>query len=353
MGYRLSRRVRTASLVAGILAAAAIIPTVAGATPAPPPSPTSGPSQHRINSVQHRLHALSRRNDHLVEQYNRANIAYQNAQQRAADAQTSYRAAVARLSRARAQFETSAAAQYEGGAFSSTGALLSSDSGESYLDRLDTLSMLSSHNAQVVSTLASARQQAVAAKQHANAMVLRSKHEFAAVTRERKQTKVQVAKYTNLLARLNAEQRAAWAAASDPTVPQKKIDRVSTILPHATPKQVREAIKFALAQQGKPYVWGSAGPSSYDCSGLTMASYAAAGISLPHSAAEQYNYGHHVSFSQLKPGDLMFFYTPIGHVTMYIGNGLMISAPETGEDVKVIPATTFGSDFVGATRLVD
>jgi cell wall-associated NlpC family hydrolase len=99
-------------------------------------------------------------------------------------------------------------------------------------------------------------------------------------------------------------------------------------------------------------VFGAAGPGSYDCSGLTMASYAAAGISLPHSAADQYNYGHHVSANDLQPGDLMFFYQPIGHVTIYIGDGMMVSAPQTGENVKVIPADTFGSDYTGATRLV-
>ena len=86
--------------------------------------------------------------------------------------------------------------------------------------------------------------------------------------------------------------------------------------------------------------------------GLTMAAWASAGVSLPHSAAGQYNYGHHVSFNDLQPGDLLFFYQPIGHVTIYIGNGMMVSAPQTGETVKVIPADTFGSSYTGATRLV-
>lgn len=350
MGYRLSRRVRTAALAAALIGAAVAIPTVAGASPGTPtPNP---PSQSRINSVQQRLNDLAHRNDQLVEKYNQANIAYQSSQRAAAKAEAAYHQAVQRLNKAQQEFATAAAAQYEGGAFSSTGALLSSDSGQSYLDQLDTLSMLSSHNAQVVSTFTATQKQAEKAREQANAAVEQSKTRFAAVTKQRTQTKADIAKYTNLLARLNARQRAAWAAETSPTVPQSSINQVQTVLPHATPAQVRVAIRYALAQQGKPYVWGSAGPSSYDCSGLTMASYRAAGISLPHSAAEQYNYGQHVSFDQLQPGDLMFFYQPIGHVTMYIGNGLMISAPQTGEDVKVIPANTFGSDFVGATRLV-
>jgi len=75
-------------------------------------------------------------------------------------------------------------------------------------------------------------------------------------------------------------------------------------------------------------------------------------VSLPHSAADQYNYGHHVSYDQLQPGDLMFFYQPIGHVTIYIGNGMMVSAPEPGENVQVVSTDSFKNDFTGATRLV-
>jgi cell wall-associated NlpC family hydrolase len=109
-------------------------------------------------------------------------------------------------------------------------------------------------------------------------------------------------------------------------------------------------VRFALAQVGKPYVWGAAGPNSYDCSGLTMASWAAAGVSLPHSSALQYGYGEHVSLSDLQPGDLIFMYNPIGHVTIYIGHGMMVSAPQTGQDVMVVPVSEFASDIVGATR---
>ena len=77
----------------------------------------------------------------------------------------------------------------------------------------------------------------------------------------------------------------------------------------------------------------------------------AGGVSLPHSAIDQYNYGTHVSRSQLQPGDLIFFYSPIGHVTIYAGDGMMVSAPETGEDVSLVPLDAFNSDYAGATHL--
>jgi cell wall-associated NlpC family hydrolase len=82
-----------------------------------------------------------------------------------------------------------------------------------------------------------------------------------------------------------------------------------------------------------------------------MEAWAHAGVSLPHSAAEQYNYGTHVPISALMPGDLVFFYQPIGHVTIYIGNGLMVSAPTEGENVSVVPLSAFSGDITGATRL--
>jgi peptidoglycan DL-endopeptidase CwlO len=347
VAYRLTRRVRTAALAAGLIGAAVIVPSVAAATPG------VTPSKPTIDSVQQQLGNLALKNDQLVERYNRANIAYHATRQAAAKAAKTYRIVAARLASAQEQLSVSAAAQYEGGSFSAAGALLSSDSGSSYLDQLDTLSMLSSHNAQVVSSFASIQKQAKDAKNQAHGLYAAAKDKFAAVSKRKTETQTQIDKYTTLLASLNEQQRAAWAARTNPTVPQATIKQVSSTvsLGHITSTQTRTAVKFALDQVGKPYVYGAAGPSSFDCSGLTMAAYHAAGISLPHSAADQYNYGHHVAASDLQPGDLMFYYQPIGHVTMYIGDGMMVSAPQTGEDVKVIPADT-SSSYTGATRLV-
>ena len=113
------------------------------------------------------------------------------------------------------------------------------------------------------------------------------------------------------------------------------------------------ALKFALKQIGDIYVWAAAGPTRWDCSGLTMRAYQAAGVSLPHSSRVQINYGKSVSYASLKPGDLLFFGKPISHVSMYMGGGKMVQAPRPGNKVEVIPITRkFGSKpFVGARRL--
>lgn len=107
---------------------------------------------------------------------------------------------------------------------------------------------------------------------------------------------------------------------------------------HGVSSRAQSALNFALAQLGKPYIWGGTGPTDYDCSGLMMASWGKAGVSLPRTAAAQYAAGTPVSTSDLQPGDLVFFYPGITHVGMYIGDGKFIhaSSPRTGIKVSVL-----------------
>ncbi len=100
------------------------------------------------------------------------------------------------------------------------------------------------------------------------------------------------------------------------------------------------AIQAAMNQLGDPYVWGAEGPSSYDCSGLMLYAWGKAGVSLPHSSKAQANEGRRISKSQLMPGDLVFFYSPITHVGMYIGNGRMVHAPRPGKSVETSSIST-------------
>ncbi len=113
------------------------------------------------------------------------------------------------------------------------------------------------------------------------------------------------------------------------------------------------ALKYALNQVGDVYVWAAAGPTRWDCSGLTMRAFAQAKVSLPHSSRVQIRYGKSVSSGSLKPGDLVFFGKPISHVAIYMGGGKMVHAPRPGKRVEVTKFTMrFGSKpFVGARRI--
>jgi cell wall-associated NlpC family hydrolase len=113
------------------------------------------------------------------------------------------------------------------------------------------------------------------------------------------------------------------------------------------------ALKYALQQIGDIYVWAAAGPTRWDCSGLTMRAFQKAGVSLPHSSRVQVKYGKPIAYSNVKPGDLLFFGQPISHVSIYMGGGKMVQAPRPGKRVEVVSLTKmFGrKPFVGARRL--
>lgn len=110
-----------------------------------------------------------------------------------------------------------------------------------------------------------------------------------------------------------------------------------------------EALRAALTRIGDPYVWGAAGPSAFDCSGLVVWAYAQIGISLEHFTGDLWNEGEHISRSQLQPGDLVFFFADLGHVGIYVGNGLMLDAPTFGQVVQIQPI--FWSAYAGAVRI--
>ena len=103
-----------------------------------------------------------------------------------------------------------------------------------------------------------------------------------------------------------------------------------------------------MAQVGDAYVWGATGPSAYDCSGLTMMAWAQAGVGLPHSSSGQQGSGRRVAESDLKPGDLVFYYSPVHHVGMYIGNGMIVHAANPSAGVQV--AGLHSMPYMGATR---
>jgi cell wall-associated NlpC family hydrolase len=107
-------------------------------------------------------------------------------------------------------------------------------------------------------------------------------------------------------------------------------------------------VAIALKYLGRPYVWAASGPRSFDCSGFTRFVYAQVGVNLPHSSRAQINYGARVSRANLQPGDLLFFFSPIHHVAIYVGGGKMVEAPHTGDVVSINPV--YWAYFTGACR---
>ena len=135
-----------------------------------------------------------------------------------------------------------------------------------------------------------------------------------------------------------------------PAAPVAQAQTMSAPRLQAASSGASAAIAAARAQLGKPYAWGASGPDAFDCSGLTAWAWRAAGVSLPHSAAAQQGMGSPVNRSDLQPGDLVFFGSPAYHVAMYLGDGMIIHAPTTGDVVKIV-SLSYMSDYSGATRV--
>jgi cell wall-associated NlpC family hydrolase len=109
------------------------------------------------------------------------------------------------------------------------------------------------------------------------------------------------------------------------------------------------ALAAARTVMGRPYVWGAAGPRGFDCSGLMLWSFQHAGVRLPHSSSSQSMIGRPVSRAELQPGDLVFFYSPVSHVGLYVGGGMVLHAPDSGEVVRISPLSHM--PFHNARRL--
>jgi peptidoglycan DL-endopeptidase CwlO len=150
------------------------------------------------------------------------------------------------------------------------------------------------------------------------------------------------------------EQVSAGATTTEATA--AGVSGISSSSAAAGQSQIVTMLNAAVSRQGMPYVWGAAGPSSFDCSGLVQWSFAQAGVRMPRVAADQARTGPAVPVGQLQPGDLLFYHTDptdpgyISHVAIYLGGGKMIQAPQPGQNVEVVPADT-GSEFAGAVRV--
>ncbi len=130
-------------------------------------------------------------------------------------------------------------------------------------------------------------------------------------------------------------------------------DGVATVAAAPAPASsgaAQKAVDTALAQRGDMYLYGATGPDRFDCSGLTSYAYKAAGISIPRTSKAQSTFGTAVSKANLKPGDLVFFYSPVSHVGMYIGNGQMVHASSAGKPVAVVNLDSMPG-YVGARRV--
>jgi peptidoglycan DL-endopeptidase CwlO len=269
------------------------------------------------------------RYDHLAEQ---ASERYNDARVKLAETRTRLGALDADLTRQqqtvdamRNQVAAMVVDQYQGDALSTTSQVVLSSNPDAFLDNLNAVSAYNNQRAEVMKEFSTQLDRLKLRKAAVNEEASRLKALQKKMAAEKAQIDDKAAKAKDLLDHLEAEARAKILSGG----------WTGDLPDVAASGRAATAVRFAMAQVGKAYVYGASGPNAYDCSGLTMRAWSMAGVSLPHSSSAQQGSGVRVSESELRPGDLVFYYSPVSHVGMYIGNGLIVNALNPGAGVRV------------------
>jgi peptidoglycan DL-endopeptidase CwlO len=275
--------------------------------------PTAADIQQQINKSSSAL-------EKIVEQYNKVNEQLKAGKQQSAALAQKIGPLQAQAAAAQADVGQLAANAYKTGNLGEVSALLGSADQESLPERLGILNQLSKAQQSTLSTFTATQQRYLAQKAELDALIARETAQAANLAASKKKIQADLDKLYDL-------RRQAYGSATTTTA------KYSGSVPAVSGK-AGVAVKYAYGAIGTPYVWAADGPGGYDCSGLTLAAWRAAGVTLPHNAAMQWDVVSHISRSQLQAGDLVF-YDGLGHVAIYVGSGKVIHAPTFGESVKI------------------
>ena len=247
-----------------------------------------------------------------------------------------------RLDAVRDQVSDAVVRQLEGEGISTVGQIVVSEDPGSFLDTLSTMSSFNDLQASLLSDYDTELQALEIRREATDARADEIAELTEQLSAEKKTVDDKLAEAKDLLGDLEAEERERLLASRGSTT------RMPATVSVPASGRAGAAIAYAMAQVGDAYVYGAMGENAFDCSGLTMRAWAQAGVSLPHSSSAQYSSGPHIAASDLQPGDLVFYYSPISHVGMYIGNGMIVHAANPGTGVAV--SGLYSMPYVGAVR---
>ncbi len=327
-----------------------------------------------VAQAQARVSQLNDQAEQLAEQYNQAQSRLDKATALADAARKRAAVAANQLVGAQARVSEFAVERYEAGGDSQTLQAVVNGDPQLVADRVAALALVGRTQSATVTRARAAnlayRQQVTAATQaNAAAEAIR-----AQLAQQKQHINALLAQAKQVLDQLNAQQRAqllaaqhAQAAAAQARAAAAAAARASrstvraaapaAAAPAVTPQSsggssiAQRAVAAAMSKLGRPYVWAASGPSAFDCSGLVQWAYRQAGVATAHYTGTFWNAYRHVNYNQLRPGDLVFFYGDHHHVGIYIGGGMMVDAPQTGDVVKVQSVMGHGH-YSGAVRVV-
>lgn len=331
--------------IGAVTAWAASIAVAVGLLAPAPASAEPRPSRKELTAQQKKLADDAEK---LSEQYNGLRERLKQAQRAAKVAEGNAARQKKALDEARARIVKLAADSYKNGPADPAVAFASAGDPQTVLDRSATLNYFARQDGARVAHLLQTMQAAERSRKSAEA---RAKQVRELTGEAKKKHRELQAKLKKVEAKLGT---GSGGRVNGGPVPSVAAGGASA--------KAMTAVRAALSQLGVPYSWGggnASGPSygtaqganikGFDCSGLTLYAYAQVGINLPHYTGAQYNAGTHVSLAQLRPGDLVFFHSDLHHMGLYIGNGKMVHAPQTGDVVKISPIS--GRPFSGGVRV--
>ncbi|MFZ0530699.1 MAG: NlpC/P60 family protein [Propionicimonas sp.] len=350
---RAAHRARALSVVAlatlVVLAGPCVDPAQADPTPTPSPSAPAKPIATKIKNAKDEVRALEEQASQVGEDYEDAAQALAENKKRLKTLRDDIAAQQRKVDQLAEQVRAIALLQFQNRDVDTTVQIFTSGDPDTLLDRLSTASKL---DQDMNDTLAEheaeqANLNDLNSTAEAEVAALADQQQKLAALKQSLQDKVDAAQA--LVLQLTSQQRAELNAADggstgfDPS----ELDGVSANA------KILGAIRYATSKvPGSQYVWGSAGPNGFDCSGLMLAAYRSVGVSLPHSSRAQASLGRAVSKSELKPGDLIFWYHPIHHVGMYIGNGKIVHARNTRSDLVIQTLASYPAPWAGARRVI-
>ncbi|CAL9656893.1 NlpC/P60 family protein [Streptomyces sp. enrichment culture] len=342
------RRSRARGATTALVCAIALFPGPSYADPGEPGSPNG----RSIEDIRDDLDGLYHEAEIATEAYNAANEKATEQEKRLASLRKDLARAEKRVEKLHALAGAAARTQYRGGDLAATGIqLLLGDHPEQALDEASQARQAMRGVANVAETQEAARKELDGQTEAADKELgkLKKSRSDKAASKEKIEKKIAAAErmeagleeeQTRRLAELEEERnRQAEAEWTGPSKSGGGGGSTGTGKGGGTPASgaAGKAVGFAMAQIGKPYVWGAVGPSSYDCSGLTSAAWAAAGHPIPRTSQAQWAGLSRVSLSSARPGDLIIYYSGATHVGMYIGDGQMVHAPRPGRNVTTAP----------------
>ncbi|GAA3736360.1 C40 family peptidase [Salinactinospora qingdaonensis] len=301
------------------------------------------------DEVRDRIEQLEEEFSELSATYNQAEQDHDAAQEKLKELQTDLEEAENDLSELRESVRMLANAAYSGTDYTSPSYLLSSTGPEDALQQAADLGYLSANQERSLEEYADKKDKLAKLKEEAEQTEAKAKEKLEEAKEAKEEGEAKIEEQQELLDELTAEQQAQATAG----VSSDSSSAAGAAYTGPASGNARVALDFAYAQLGKPYIWGGTGPNGYDCSGLTQAAWAQAGVSLPRISQDQFYAGQRVTWGNKQPGDLLFFYNSSAptHVGIYAGNNKMVHASNSSTPIsEVTLGSYYQSNFVGAVR---